>query len=68
MSTLQDITALAQDYQAQYNAGALSASEFKELIEDLQVVGHIQNTAAELASDEETRAILMGIVQIAGAL
>jgi len=68
MSTLQDVAALAQDYQSQYNAGALSASEFKELIEDLQVVGHIQNTAAELAADEETRAILMGIVQIAGAL
>ena len=68
MSTLQDITALAQDYQAQYNAGSLSAAEFKELVEDLQLVKHIEQTAAELASDEETRAILMGIVQIAGAL
>jgi len=68
MSTLQDITALAQDYQAQYNAGSLSAAEFKELVEDLQLVKHIEQTAAELATDEEARAVLMGIVQIAGAL
>ena len=68
MSTLQDVAALAQDYQSQYNAGALSASEFKELVEDLQLVKHIEQTAAELATDEEARAVLMGIVQIAGAL
>lgn len=68
MSTLQNVVTLAEDYKSQYEAGAISASEFKELIDDLQVVGHIQHTAAELESDEEARAILMGIVALAGAV
>jgi hypothetical protein len=68
MSILQNLSDLASEYKRQYECGTMSASEFKELIDDLQVVGHIQNTATELATDEEARAILMGIVQLAGAL
>jgi hypothetical protein len=68
MSTLQIVAATAQQYQQQYEAGNISASEFKELLEDLQIQGHIYQTAAELAQDEEYRAILMGIVQVAGSL
>jgi len=68
MTTLQAVANLAEEYKEQYESGALSASEFKELIDDMQVVSHIQHTASELESDEEARAVLMGIVQIAGAL
>mgnify|MGYP003339501183 FL=1 len=68
MSVLQDVLANAENYKSLYESGQISGDEFKELIADLQVVGHINQTAAELETDEQVRAVLMGIVQLAGAL
>lgn len=68
MSTLQNVAGMAQQYQQQYEEGNISADEFKELVADLQIQAHIYQTASELAQDEEYRAILMGVLRVAGSL
>jgi hypothetical protein len=68
MSTLQIVAEMAKQYQQQYDEGNISADEFKELLADLQTQEHIYQTASELAQDEEYRAILIGVLQVAGSL
>jgi hypothetical protein len=48
MSALEQLAAQAQDYQQLYSTGQLSASEFKELVENLKVVETIQNDVNDL--------------------
>ena len=47
MSQLAQVATLVSQYQAQYQSGELSGSEFKELMESLDCFQHIQATAAE---------------------
>jgi hypothetical protein len=68
MSQLQQVATLAEQYKQQYETGQLSASEFKELIEDLNIMGHIEQGADELHQNEEYYKILMGVVQLASLL
>ena len=68
MSQLQEITFLAEQYKQQYETGQLSASEFKELIEDLNIMQHIEANAEELNQNQEYYKALMGIIQIASSL
>ena len=68
MSVLRDIAIQAQEYQSQYNAGQLSAADFKELVEDLNIAGQIDANADEFQMDQEAREVLLGIVQIVSAI
>ena len=68
MSQLQEITFLAEQYKQQYETGQLSASEFKELIEDLNIIKHIEANAEELNQNQEYYKALMGIIQLASSL
>ena len=68
MSQLQEITFLAEQYKQQYETGQLSASEFKELIEDLNIMQHIETNAEELNQNQEYYKALMGIIQLASSL
>ena len=67
MSELASVASLATQYQAQYQNGELSGSEFKELMESLNCYQHIQATAADLEEDMLYRQVIMGALQIASA-
>jgi len=66
--SIRDIAIQAQDYQNQYNAGQLSAADFKELVEDLNIQGQIDANADEFELDQEARAVLLNVVQIVSAI
>lgn len=65
MSQIRDLAILAHQYQQAYEAGQLSPQDFKELIENLNVVGHVQANAAELEQDQQCYQILMGVIALA---
>ena len=68
MSAIQDLAIQAQGYQQLYNEGQLTADEYKELINDMNIVGRINADAEQLAVNDEYHAILMGAIQLAEAL
>jgi tape measure domain-containing protein len=68
MSALEQLAAQAQDYQQLYLTGQLSASEFKELVENLKVVEQIQNDANDFERDQQLREIIVGILTVASAI
>jgi tape measure domain-containing protein len=68
MSALEKLAAQAQDYQQLYSTGQLSASEFKELVENLKVVEQIQNDANDFERDQQLREIIVGILTVASAV
>lgn len=68
MSAIRDLAIQAQEYQNQYNAGNLSAADFKELVEDLNIAGQIDANADEFQMDQEAREVLMGVIQIVSAI
>ena len=65
MSQLAQVASLASQYQAQYQSGEMSGEEFKELMESLNCLQHIQATAADLEQDMMYRQIIMGAMQVA---
>ena len=68
MSALEQLAAQAQDYQQLYSTGQLSASEFKELVENLKVVEQIQNDVNDFERDQQLREIIVGILTVASAI
>tara|TARA_R110000868_G_scaffold139471_1_gene354311 strand:+ start:1841 stop:2056 length:216 start_codon:yes stop_codon:yes gene_type:complete len=68
MSALEQLAAQAQDYQQLYSTGQLSASEFKELVDNLKVVEHIQNDVNDFEKDQMLREIIVGVLTIASAV
>jgi len=65
MSQIHDLAALAQSYQQAYEAGQLSPQDYKELVENLNIAGHVQANAAELEQDQMCYQILMNAIQLA---
>ena len=65
MSQIRDLAALAQSYQQAYEAGQLSPQDYKELVENLNIAGHVQANAEELAQDQQCYQILMGAIALA---
>ena len=68
MNTLEQLATLAEGYQQQYYDGNLSAEDFKELIGDLNILGHVESQAQETERDQLCRTVLVGILQMAGEL
>ena len=68
MSQLEQIAQLVNQYTQQYQSGQLSAQDYKELIEDLNIMGHINAAADDLTQNQQAYQILMGAIQIAGAI
>jgi len=68
MNDLLQVAQLAQSYQQQYELGQLSAADFKELINDLNVVGRINENAAALQRNQEIYNILVAAVELAGSI
>jgi len=68
MSALEQLAAQAQDYQQLYSTGQLSASEFKELVDNLKVVEQIQNDVNDFERDQMLRKIIVGVLTVASAV
>ena len=68
MSNLLEVAQLAQSYQQQYELGQLSAADFKELINDLNVIGKMNENASALERNQDIYNILVAAVNLAGAL
>lgn len=65
MSQIRELAVLAQSYQQAYESGQLSPQEYRELVENLNIAGHIQANAAELEQDQQCYQVLMGVIQLA---
>ena len=65
MSTLQNLATQASQYQQMYQQGQLSAEDFKELINDLNIAGNINANAEEFQQNQQYREILLGVIQLA---
>ena len=68
MSQLQDLASLANSYKQQYEAGQLSAADYKELIGDLGITEAIQNTASDLEEDIMAQQVLNACITLASAI
>jgi hypothetical protein len=68
MTAIQDLAIQAQGYQQLYHEGQLTADEYKELINDMNIVARIDANADQLAQNDEYHAILMGAIQLAQVL
>ena len=68
MSQLFEVATLAQSYQQAYQSGQLSAQDYKELINDLNIMGHINENASEMQQNQEIYQVLMAAIELAGAL
>ncbi len=64
MSTI----AQAQDLDAQYKAGNLSASEYKELLEDLKHTAAVNEAAGDLAKLTQIHEVLDNLKSAAGLI
>jgi polyhydroxyalkanoate synthesis regulator phasin len=60
--------AQAEDLQAQYHAGALSANEYKELLEDLKHTAAINEAAGDLAKLTQLHEMLDDLKSVAGLI
>jgi tape measure domain-containing protein len=68
MSALVNIAQQANELQQQYQSGQISASEFKELCEDLKIVQQIADDANDFERDQQYRAFILGVIQVASAI
>lgn len=68
MTALVNIAQQAHELHEQYLAGQLSPSEFKELVEDLKIVQQIADDANDFERDQQYRAFILGVIQVASAL
>ena len=60
--------AQAKDLQSQYQAGKLSAKEFKELMGDLDIASNVLKRADEFEQNQEIREALIQLASIAQAV
>lgn len=58
----------AQDLQAQYHAGAISADEYKELLEDLKHTAAVNEAAGDLAKLTQLHEMLDDLKSVAGLI
>jgi hypothetical protein len=68
MTALVNIAQQAHELHEQYLAGQLSPSEFKELVEDLKIVQQITDDASDFEKDQQYRAFILGVIQVASVL
>jgi polyhydroxyalkanoate synthesis regulator phasin len=58
----------AQELDAQYKAGNLSASEYKELLEDLKHTAAVNEAAGDLTKLSQIHEVLDGLKSAAGLI
>ena len=60
--------AQAEDLQAQYHAGALTATEYQELLEDLKHTAAITEAAGDLSKLTQLHEMLDDLKSVAGLI
>ena len=60
MSAAQDLAGQVQQIQQAYQSGQISPAEFKELINNMNLVQTIDENAATFEMEQEARAIKIG--------
>ena len=68
MSALVDLATQANEIHQQYQSGQISPSEFKELCEDLKIVSQIADDASDFERDQQYRAFIVGVIQVASVI
>ena len=68
MTYLTDLAAYANSLKEQYEAGQLSAEDYKELIGDLKIADAIQTQSTELEEDIVAQQVLNSCITIASAI
>jgi hypothetical protein len=68
MSALVNLAEQANQIQQQYQAGQITPAEFKELCEDLKIVSQIADDASDFERDQQYRAFILGVLQVAAAV
>ena len=61
---IHSMAAQVQIYQQQHQAGLISDAEFKELINDLNIMETIENSSIEMKLKQDYQEILTGAVNI----
>ena len=68
MTTFNDVVAEARQLEIEFKSGRLSASEYKELLEDLKHSKVIQAAAGDLRLKSQLNEIIEGMISAAGAV
>ena len=68
MSTVDSVVAEANALEAEFTAGNLSASEYKELLQDLQSTKVMEAAADDVALLRELNGLIIGLIAVASAV
>ena len=68
MGTVDSVVTEAKALEAEFTAGNLSASEYKELLRDLQSTKVIEAAADDVALLSELNGLINGLIAVASAV
>lgn len=68
MSNVDNIVLEVKALEAEFTAGNLSASEYKELLKDLQSTKVIEAAAGDLATLSQLNEMITGLIAVASAV
>lgn len=68
MSNVDNVVSEARALEAEFTAGNLSASEYKELLKDLQSTKVIEAAAGDLATLSQLNEMITGLIAVASAV
>ena len=68
MSNVDNFVTEAKALEAEFTAGNLSASEYKELLKDLQSTKLIEAAAGDLATLSRLNEMITGLIAVASAV
>ena len=68
MSNAQNVVEEVRALEAEFKAGNLSASEYKELLEDIKSTKAIAVAADDLALKTQLHQLIDGLIAVAGAV
>jgi len=68
MSAAQQLAGQVQQIQQAYQSGQISPAEYKELINNMNLVQTIDENAATFEQEQEARAIILSAIQLASAI
>jgi hypothetical protein len=68
MSAAQQLAEQVQQIQQAYQSGQISPAEYKELINNMNLIQTIDSNASTFKQEQEARAIILGAIQLASAI
>ena len=68
MSSVDDVITEIRALETEFKAGNLSASEYKELLEDIKSTKSIQAAADDLSLKTQLHQLIDGLIAVAGAV